>query len=879
MASIARIPLMFGSNDPWAEVVRTAVAWGRTCKVEWRDAIVVAPFAQHLPLARRAWAMSGVWMPRIETTRTLAARLGPSARPEASQIRFDAALDRLAARRLLRSQSWAGAWAANDRRGFDHAVSALVTTAHALARAAAAVAPERRPAHWAHARGLLATPAGPGATERLLARVALEWAAAGSAPVTDPLFGLRPSAWIIVQAGGPDPLAMNVLASASEGTPCLVVDSDADIADPYATVGIGTLIGVAVCADFEDEAQRAATQVLADLGAGAQPVALIAQDRLLTRRIRALLARQDVPVQDETGWKLSTTRAAAGVASLLRAARRDSDCDEWLDWLKGCAADWPGLAGSEHACQALEAALRRHGWGHPASVDASRLGPGSARLWQAASDLVERFRSIRPQGLHAWLATTALALERCGAMRLLRADDAGRQVLAALHMHGAVDPADAVGDDPITLDDFSAWVDGALEDGTFLPEAPAAAPVVVMPLERAMLRPFGAVVLASADERRLGAAPSPQPLLGETLAAELGVPGVALRRDRETLAFAQILRAPKVSLLRRLDDGGEALAPSPLLERLELARARRGLAGLAPIPDATEARLVEPAPVPRPMPSAGALLPERLSASACAALRTCPYRFYALRLLGLREADELDDEVEKRDYGSWLHAVLLRFHASRGEPLPAADEEARLHAIAREVQQEMHLDEAAFLPFGATFARVAPRYVEWLHARDASGAHWIDGELELTARPVAWAGIEMHGIIDRVDSVVDEAGPVTQLIDYKTGSAEALRNLVRQPQEDTQLAFYAALMVAQSDAGGRVGAIYLPLDERDRIKAVEHVDVETTAAQLVAGIGDELARVRAGAALPALGEGQACEYCAARGLCRRDHWPVEEAAR
>jgi len=37
------------------------------------------------------------------------------------------------------------------------------------------------------------------------------------------------------------------------------------------------------------------------------------------------------------------------------------------------------------------------------------------------------------------------------------------------------------------------------------------------------------------------------------------------------------------------------------------------------------------------------------------------------------------------------------------------------------------------------------------------------------------------------------------------------------------------------------------------------------------------ARVREGAALPALGEGVACDWCAARGLCRRDHWTAEEA--
>ncbi|MDQ6680278.1 MAG: PD-(D/E)XK nuclease family protein, partial [Pseudomonadota bacterium] len=163
----------------------------------------------------------------------------------------------------------------------------------------------------------------------------------------------------------------------------------------------------------------------------------------------------------------------------------------------------------------------------------------------------------------------------------------------------------------------------------------------------------------------------------------------------------------------------------------------------------------------------------------------------------------------------------------------------------------------------------------WLHGRDRSGAQWQDGEVELVARPAAWAGIEMRGIIDRVDSVPGDAfGPVTQLIDYKTGSAQVLRELLKSPLEDTQLAFYAALMAEQSAAGGAVGALYLPLDESGPIKALEHRDVEASARRLVAEVGGELARIRLGAALPALGEGRACTYCEARGLCRRDQWPA-----
>ncbi len=99
-----------------------------------------------------------------------------------------------------------------------------------------------------------------------------------------------------------------------------------------------------------------------------------------------------------------------------------------------------------------------------------------------------------------------------------------------------------------------------------------------------------------------------------------------------------------------------------------------------------------------------------------------------------------------------------------------------------------------------------------------------------------------------------------------------------ETQEDTQLAFYAALVLSQSPAPDAIEALYLPLDDSDTIKAIEHKGVEASAARLVEGIGRDLARLREGAALPALGEAQACQYCEARGLCRRDHWALVEDA-
>src|SRR5205085_3066665 len=126
----------------------------------------------------------GGWMPRIETTLTLARSLGPDATPAAGQVTLDAALDRLTARRLLRAAGGSAGWARRDPQGFEHAVDAVVQTAHALVRAAAAVAPAARDAHWQAGRDLLGG-SGPGAAERVLSRVALEWAAASAAPLTD----------------------------------------------------------------------------------------------------------------------------------------------------------------------------------------------------------------------------------------------------------------------------------------------------------------------------------------------------------------------------------------------------------------------------------------------------------------------------------------------------------------------------------------------------------------------------------------------------------------------------------------------------------------------------------------------------------------------
>jgi len=542
----------------------------------------------------------------------------------------------------------------------------------------------------------------------------------------------------------------------------------------------------------------------------------------------------------------------------------------------------------------LEAICRRRRVSRRDGLASDALPAGAARLHAEATATLDAIAATARRQLPAWLEAVHDALERWGVLAQLRDDDAGRQALAAL----GIDPPLAAarraslsdGVEPLTLAEFTCWADDVLERVAYRPPIVAAADedvgdaattgpdVVVTPLARTMLRPFAAVVMPGADHRSLGAMPVDDSLLPRSAVAALSLPTAADRRDSELLAFAQVLRQPRVTISRRRGDAADPVAASPFVERLRSALAEMRTPDGAPSdlrawrdPRGERRLAAEPVRPTAPTVSADAL-PQRLSASAFEALRACPYRFFAERVLHLSELDELDDEVEKRDYGTWLHAVLDLFHRERGEPRAAAADETRLREIGESVRAEMGLDAAAFLPYDASFAGFVPRYVKWLHDRERQGWRWQSGESEVSRALPELGGLEIYGRIDRIDRREGKDGPMIELIDYKTGSVEKLKETLREPLEDTQLAFYAALVGDDLP----VAASYLAVDRARGLIPLVHPRVADDARTLVAGIAEEMKHLRNGAGLRALGEGSACEYCRARGLCRRDHWASDD---
>lgn len=872
--SIAALPAGCTDAAWWQSAAGLARDWAVRQGIDLRDAVWLLPYSALLLVARRAWSRLGGWQPRMETLATLRAQIGP--RPPAGGPGPDPVLNRLQAAQWLREQPAAADWAKEDPRAFREGIDALVRCAQSLQAAAACRPVAQRPQWWQEARSLLSAGQGPGGVERLLARIALEWAASDGSSDADALRALRPSAWLLLRAGGQEPLAESLLGEAAAGgTPCLVLDADPPREELFA-LSLGSPPSEALCADAEAEAQAACAQVLAELAqAPAGPVALIAQDREAVRRVRALLERFGIAVVDDTGWRLATTRAAARLMAMLRAAQglrpgraESAAADQRLDWLK----DDPLGLGRPRALAALEALWRGRRVPESSKEEADALwADAQARL---APLLAERRRPLR-----AWLRETAALCvgEEVKAARW-RDDAAGRAVLSELRIEPA--PAGAwqalAAQVSMTLDDFVAWVDEVLAEASFVPPHDDQAPVVITPLARALLRPFAAVVFPGADERRLGAAEPQAELVPPSIAKSLGVEGLSARREREALAFAQLLRQPRVTLLRRVAEGSEPLGASPLVELLRLAwlDAPGGAQSLPRVWPALTTQRLSPVPVQPPLPQATMRWPESLSASSVEALRACPYRFFSRVILGLGEADELDRMLAKRDYGNWLHAVLWRFHVER---VPTTDLEAdrrRLRAAAQEEQEASAHGEGELLPFLASFEALVEPYLRWLHEREAEGWRWAEGEVDRRITPAALGGTALRGRLDRVDRHAD--GRV-QVLDYKTGSVSTLKEHLADRSEDTQLAFYAALLSDDAPASS-VAASYLAMDDRQSPLELTHPQVAESAMMLVQRLGEELQRLRAGEPLRALGQGALCDHCEARGLCRRDHWAPEESA-
>ena len=627
----------------------------------------------------------------------------------------------------------------------------------------------------------------------------------------------------------------------------------------------------------EQEAQAAVAQVGEWLQAGLRRIVLIAQDRLTARRVRALLEREGVLVSDETGWLLSTSRAAAAVDALIETAAGNAYHRDLLDLCKSPHVFSDVDVGELKAVVfALESAIRS------ASIKSGLPRIRRCLLESKAEDkalglaLLDRIETAtallraRPAPLARWNSRLHKALDVLGMLPPLGDDAAGRALLDLLEKRREELAENTAA---FTFSAWRDWLNREFEAASFR-DTGITSPVVVTPLNAVCLRRFEAALLLGGDARQLAPA-SHGEFFNQSVRRELGLrtredSERELRRDLELL----LATVPRVTVTWQSMQDGEAnlLAPEFLLLstlhqlawQVDLCSSPLPARGEA-IPDAATAPLLTQQAAPVALP---ALIPQRISVSGYASLVACPYRFFARHVLGLGEMDEVNEEMDKRGYGELVHRVLERFHSQY--PLVTALSEnealAALQACVAEVFAPAVDDNFLAVGWKLRWEKRLSAYLDWQREQERQGWRWTQAEARVSRMlPLGNAGsVELYGRIDRIDVNADRDAGVA-LFDYKTQKAAVIRERL---QDDVQLPAYA-LMHGQAEQ-----AAYVALDD-ERIIALKAGDENAKIMDAAEAQGQRLsAAFRAmhqGVRLPAHGAEGVCQWCEMNGLCRKSY--------
>jgi ATP-dependent helicase/nuclease subunit B len=617
---------------------------------------------------------------------------------------------------------------------------------------------------------------------------------------------------------------------------------------------------------LEEEACTAAMQVRLWLAAGKRSIAVVAQDRVAARRVRALLERAQVLVADETGWTFATLSVSTVLMRWLDALQSDFYHHDLLDLLKSPFIFADMAAGErKSAVYQLEQLLRKHGvvFGLEKFITLAAgeaaLQPPLARLREAAFLLEQNKR----RSLAQWLEALHESLRVLGIDTGLKQDDAGVQLLQALHDWRQELEGDA---SPFRFAEWRRWLAQQLDGATYRDRG-IDSPVRFTHLAATRWRSFDAVLLLGCDADHLPGMTDGGRWFNDAVRGSLGLPtrSMLAARQRDDL-LALLMLNDNVLVTWQRERKGEEVLLSPFLEVLRDLHAQAYGDDLAEreLHDYLRAEAVRKVELPlaaQPAPGvAQHTVPDSVSISAYNSLVACPYQFYARHILRLNELDEVPEAIEKRDYGERVHLILQRFHADFPElqGRGSGELEAALRQVSEQVFADLLQQDFEARAWLARWFKSLPAYLEWQLESEAQGWRYAGTESKFNLQ---LAGVLLRGRIDRIDLKDNEQ----RVLDYKTQSDQQLRNKLKEPGEDVQLACYAWAQRAGE-------AAFLSI-ESGKVKAVAPLHELGTLAQAnIERLQQVMQQLRSGAGLPANGIDPVCGYCEMRGLCRKGEW-------
>ncbi|HEY0720453.1 MAG TPA: PD-(D/E)XK nuclease family protein [Gammaproteobacteria bacterium] len=701
----------------------------------------------------------------------------------------------------------------------------------------------------------------------------------------------------------PRPPVSELLHQVYDPQPLPMRERAARFQHEYATSPLLGHLEIFATDNAEAEARAVETQVRMWLLEGRHNIGIVTENRRLARRVRALLERANIHVNDAAGWALSTTSAAAVVERWLECVEEDFPWRPLLDLLKS-----PFFSHGEERPLHLETVYRFE----REIVHTDNIGIGLARY---RACIVDRQRRLDTQGGGDYQAMLALLerlkraaywlapclagvnLEAARIIDLLQAslrevglalslanDAAGQRLLDELELMRSAAAGEGY---PMAWMEFRTWLGRTLERYNFCPPV-AGHTVRLMNLAQSAMQRFDGLILAGAEQQHLPGGESASPFFNDHVRRELGLATHEVQLARRFHLFRRLPEsAQRMLITHRREENGEEVPLSPWVELLsafhrlawdELPSADRLRTLIAS--SASEVTLrnaplpgIEGAPAPVLPPHR---MPPALSASSHQQLIDCPYLFFAAQGLRLAPPDTIREALEKADYGAKVHRCLQAFHdgvedrpGPFSQPLSPANRDGAIALMMEIAQAEFHDAAGARFENRAWLKRwqaLIPAYIDWQLER-AHNWRPLRHEEQCNRGDIVDGAI-LHGRLDRLDD--GEEG--IAVVDYKTGlvakEAEVLAG------ESVQLPFYALL--AGTENHPVVQVELLRLDEgKVASPVVLHgealEELKEATRQRLATL---LQQIKGGSALPAWGDERTCGRCNMEGLCRRQTWPL-----
>lgn len=660
--------------------------------------------------------------------------------------------------------------------------------------------------------------------------------------------------------------------------------------------------------DAEQEARAVDIQIRRWLHEGKQNLGIVTENRRMARRVRALLERSGIDIQDAAGWALSTTRSATTVERWLECIEQNFAYLPLLDILKSPFI-FPDLERQtlSYAVYRLEQDIIRH----------ENISQGLSQYRQAINDRYQRLGWL-PQtrtvllDILTRLETAATTLNKLLRTKQYKPQQFINTLLESLAQLGITDTfnQDAAGIEIITLleqlqidavpvqlelswTDVRSWLAEQLEQSRFMPTSQQQG-IQLMGLAQSRYQKFDGLIIAAVEEEFLPGPGQSSPFFNDAVKHELGLVTTLAQKNERFYHFRRLLQSSEQLLMtyRETQQSGDPVKPASWLTLLHEFHQFTFAKNLF---DETLLRLVnyypntptyltthpltvsqQPVPV---LPNA--LVPEKITAYDYQMIMDCPYQYFAARCLGLNPPDEIREALSKAEFGSRVHLCLQAFHYDEADlpgpfrtKLTEQNRDAALkvlHAIIDAVFK-FDLDENhEHVAWHQLCKKIAANYIDWQIQHNQSWSIQSVEQKLTTQLPLKDAHhLTLSGRIDRVDS--NDVG--LDIIDYKTGTIKNKKDILNG--EQVQLPFYYILSAASPVTSKQpVNQVeYLKL-EKDRVQTkctLKDTELTELAEQSRQRLGEIFNALYAQKALPAWPDTKTCTHCNVQGICRQQMW-------